>query len=73
MTGLGPDGQIDYYLDANGNKHIRWYGMPRSSTGVMHAAGDTLGGSGPDPRLTTPANGEISTATAGGTHPIPRL
>ncbi len=37
MTGLGPDGQIDFYLDANGNKHIRWYGMPRSSTGVPHA------------------------------------
>ena len=34
MTNLGPDGQIDFYLDANGNKHIRWYGMPRSSTGV---------------------------------------
>ncbi len=33
---LGPDGQIDFYLDANGNKHIRWYGMPRSSTGPPH-------------------------------------
>ena len=30
MTGIGPDGQIDYVLDANGNKRIRWYGMPRS-------------------------------------------
>jgi type II secretory pathway pseudopilin PulG len=39
MTGLGPDGQIDYYVDANGNKHIRWYGMPRSSTGVLHNDG----------------------------------
>ena len=39
MTGLGPDGQIDFYLDANGNKHIRWYGMPRSSTGVPHLDG----------------------------------
>jgi prepilin-type N-terminal cleavage/methylation domain-containing protein len=42
MTGIGPDGQIDYYLDANGNKHIRWYGMPRSSTGVPHP-GDKSG------------------------------
>jgi hypothetical protein len=39
MTGLGPDGQIDFYLDANGNKHIRWYGMPRSSTGALHPDG----------------------------------
>jgi hypothetical protein len=39
MTGIGPDGQIDYYLDANGNKHIRWYGMPRSSTGQLHDDG----------------------------------
>jgi type II secretory pathway pseudopilin PulG len=39
MTNLGPDGQIDFYLDANGNKHIRWYGMPRSSTGVPHLDG----------------------------------
>jgi type II secretory pathway pseudopilin PulG len=39
MLGLGPDGQIDYYLDANGNKHIRWYGMPRSSTGTPHLDG----------------------------------
>jgi prepilin-type N-terminal cleavage/methylation domain-containing protein len=39
MVGLGPDGQIDYYLDANGNKHIRWYGMPRSSTGQLHDDG----------------------------------
>ncbi|HEX4053087.1 MAG TPA: hypothetical protein VHX86_02370 [Tepidisphaeraceae bacterium] len=39
MTGLGPDGQIDFYLDANGNKHIRWYGMPRSSTGTPHLDG----------------------------------
>jgi hypothetical protein len=36
MTGIGSDGQIDYYVDANGNKHIRWYGMPRSTTGVPH-------------------------------------
>jgi prepilin-type N-terminal cleavage/methylation domain-containing protein len=42
MTGLGPDGQIDFYLDAQGNKHIRWYGMPRSSTGVAHP-GDSTG------------------------------
>ncbi len=41
MTGLGPDGQIDFYLDANGNKHIRWYGMPRSSTGAPHPDGVT--------------------------------
>ena len=39
MTGIGPDGQIDYYLDANGNKHIRWYGMPRSTTGNTHDDG----------------------------------
>jgi hypothetical protein len=39
MIGLGPDGQIDFYLDANGNKHIRWYGMPRSSTGSPHLDG----------------------------------
>jgi type II secretory pathway pseudopilin PulG len=39
MTGLGPDGQIDYYVDANKNKHIRWYGMPRSSTGIPHLDG----------------------------------
>ncbi len=43
MTGLGPDGQIDFYLDANGNKHIRWYGMPRSSTGGSPHAGDSSG------------------------------
>ncbi|MGD0461954.1 MAG: hypothetical protein ABSB74_05660 [Tepidisphaeraceae bacterium] len=43
MTGLGPDGQIDYYVDANGNKHIRWYGMPRSSTGVPHLSGPGAG------------------------------
>ncbi|MGA2442061.1 MAG: type II secretion system protein [Tepidisphaeraceae bacterium] len=56
ITNLGPDGQIDYYVDANNNKHIRWYGMPRSSTGVPHSDGkgnmvlirgfDPLGGSG---------------------------
>jgi hypothetical protein len=39
IMGLGPDGQIDYYLDANSNKHIRWYGMPRSSTGQLHDDG----------------------------------
>jgi len=37
ITGLGPDGQIDYVIatDAAGNRHkrIRWYGMPRSSNG----------------------------------------
>ena len=49
MTGLGPDGQIDYYLDANGNKHIRWYGMPRSSTGV--APSRRLRQACPDPRI----------------------
>jgi len=43
MTGLGPDGQIDFYVDANGNKHIRWYGMPRSSTGTAHAGDSTSG------------------------------
>jgi len=37
MTNLGPDGQIDFFLDANGNKHIRWYGMPRSPTGALHS------------------------------------
>jgi type II secretory pathway pseudopilin PulG len=42
MTALGPDGQIDFYVDANGNKHTRWYGMPRSSTGASHA-GDSSG------------------------------
>jgi hypothetical protein len=39
MTGVGPDGQVDFYLDANGNKHIRWYGMPRSTTGTPHPDG----------------------------------
>jgi prepilin-type N-terminal cleavage/methylation domain-containing protein len=43
MTGIGPDGQIDFYLDAQGNKHIRWYGMPRSSTGVPHPSDSTAG------------------------------
>jgi hypothetical protein len=43
MIGLGPDGQIDFYVDANGNKHTRWYGMPRSSTGVAHADGPGAG------------------------------
>jgi len=43
MTGLGPDGQIDFYVDANGNKHIRWYGMPRSSTGIAHLGSATAG------------------------------
>jgi prepilin-type N-terminal cleavage/methylation domain-containing protein len=41
MTGLGPDGQIDFYVDSSGNKHIRWYGMPRSSTGVPHPSDST--------------------------------
>jgi prepilin-type N-terminal cleavage/methylation domain-containing protein len=41
MTGIGADGQIDFYVDANGNKHIRWYGMPRSSTGTPHFDGPT--------------------------------
>ncbi|MGD0139058.1 MAG: hypothetical protein ABSD28_09290 [Tepidisphaeraceae bacterium] len=47
MTGLGPDGQIDFYLDANGNKHIRWYGMPRSATGVPHLDGPPGGSVAP--------------------------
>jgi len=42
MTGIGADGQIDFYVDANGNKHIRWYGMPRSSTGTPHMDGPSL-------------------------------
>ncbi|MDP9172934.1 MAG: type II secretion system GspH family protein [Planctomycetota bacterium] len=33
IIGIGKDGQIDYYLDPLGNRHIRWYGMPRSSSG----------------------------------------
>ena len=29
LTGLGPDGTIDFYIDASGNRQIRWYGLPR--------------------------------------------
>jgi hypothetical protein len=39
ITGIGPKGQLDFYVDANGNKHIRWYGMPRSTTGQYHYDG----------------------------------
>ena len=34
ITGLGQDGQIDFVVDQNGNRRIRWYGMPRSTSGV---------------------------------------
>jgi hypothetical protein len=35
MTGIGPDGQIDFYQSApNGPRQIRWYGMPRSNSGA---------------------------------------
>jgi type II secretory pathway pseudopilin PulG len=65
MTGLGPDGQIDFYVDANGNKHIRWYGMPRSSTGTLHA-GDSSGKlvliRGYDPKDTTAGGADDPTA-----------
>jgi len=29
----GQDGQIDYVVEANGVKHIRWYGFPRNTHG----------------------------------------
>jgi hypothetical protein len=70
MTGLGPDGQIDYYLDANANKHIRWYGMPRSSTGVPHP-GDSSGKlvliRGFDRNDVTPQGADDPTYSTGGT------
>jgi hypothetical protein len=28
-----PTGQLDFYIDANGAQHTRWYGYPRSVTG----------------------------------------
>ena len=34
LTGIGQDGQIDYYIDGSGNHQIRWYGMPRSNSGA---------------------------------------
>ncbi|MGA2582592.1 MAG: type II secretion system protein [Tepidisphaeraceae bacterium] len=34
ITGLGSDGQIDFVTDQYGNRRIRWYGMPRSTSGV---------------------------------------
>jgi prepilin-type N-terminal cleavage/methylation domain-containing protein len=34
ITGLGQDGQIDFVVDGNGNRRIRWYGMPRSTSGI---------------------------------------
>jgi prepilin-type N-terminal cleavage/methylation domain-containing protein len=34
ITGLGQDGQIDFVVDQYGNRRIRWYGMPRSTSGV---------------------------------------
>jgi hypothetical protein len=30
---IAPDGQIDFYLDGSGNRHIRWYGFPRDTSG----------------------------------------
>jgi hypothetical protein len=66
MTGVGPDGQIDYVLDANGNKRIRWYGMPRSfyngpNPAVANNAGAIIRGFDPagDPTtLKVTANGQ---------------
>jgi prepilin-type N-terminal cleavage/methylation domain-containing protein len=31
---VGTDGQIDWFLDVAGNRHIRWYGFPRDVAGV---------------------------------------
>jgi hypothetical protein len=31
VTGAGGDGTVDYTVDANGSRHIRWYGLTRSS------------------------------------------
>jgi hypothetical protein len=33
QTGYVPDG-TDFYLDGNGVRHIRWYGLPRDSDGT---------------------------------------
>ena len=68
MTGIGPDGQIDYVLDANGNKRIRWYGMPRSfyngpNPAVPNNAGAVIRGFDPggDPMgLQVPVNGKTA-------------
>ena len=74
MTGLGPDGQIDFYVDASGNKHIRWYGMPRSSTGVAHA-GDKSGATvlirGYDPTDTTAGGNDDPTAAGASANTAP--
>jgi hypothetical protein len=50
IAGVGQDGQIDFTVDANGNKKIKWYGMPRSSNGgtpnvYVPGAGNGPGGS----------------------------
>jgi prepilin-type N-terminal cleavage/methylation domain-containing protein len=53
MTGIGPDGQIDYVVDANGNKRIRWYGMPRS---FYNGPNPTAGTGAPSIRGYDPGN-----------------
>ena len=52
ITALGSDGVIDYYYDANKNKRIRWYGMPRSTTNNGHIMG--VLGAGTFPNRTIP-------------------
>ena len=40
--GLTPDGVIDFTIDANGVRHIRWYGMPRDVDGDGAIPGPAL-------------------------------
>lgn len=48
IVGLGPDGQIDYTMDANGNRRIKWYGMPRVEGSVGVSPPTIVGYNGTD-------------------------
>ena len=39
--GLTPDGQTDFYVDASGVRHTRWYGLYRSTNGNRVTSGSS--------------------------------
>ena len=45
-TSYGTDGYTDFYIDANGNRQIRWYGFPRDTLGtgvpITYTNGDVV-------------------------------
>jgi hypothetical protein len=43
MSGVGPDGQLDYFIDATGTPRIRWYGLPRYDPAVPHNSATIAG------------------------------